>query len=310
MQTRVFLWGNFVGWGFSGIALRPGVDPTLLWPCIAEAIDRAPQLDASIRRASIQLVLDLSASDLDGGRELERFRFQALMAEPDMVLALDPGWQSFDDYRGALKAKYRKASVEMDKQLLQAGCTVEKLADTRQFAGELQALHLKVHEQSAFRFVSFPRGFIPALQENLGSDFICTVVRQGERILGFITTLIDGDTALAYVVGHDVEANRELPVYLRLLQSAIEDGIARGCKRITYGRTALEPKARLGATPVALTLYGRHKSKLMGPLLTPLLQALAPKAGPPPRNPFKETARPDRPEGVSPRPCAARTPRP
>jgi hypothetical protein len=29
-------------------------------------------------------------------------------------------------------------------------------------------------------------------------------------------------------VGHDVEENRELPIYLRLLQTAIEDGSSMG----------------------------------------------------------------------------------
>src|SRR4030095_10301361 len=114
------------------------------------------------------------------------------------------------------------------------------------------------------------------LARRLGDRFICTVVRRESRILGFVTTLIDGDTALAYVVGHDVQENRELPIYLRLLQTAIEDGIRRGCKRVTYGRTALEPKARLGAVAVPLTVYGRHKSPIIGPLVSPILPQMAP----------------------------------
>lgn len=205
-----------------------------------------------------------------------------------MILTIEPDWKSFDDYRTALKAKYRKASIEMDKQLAGAGCVVEKLSDVETHADELINLHLQVHEQSVNRFVTLKRDFIPALARRLGDRFICTVIRQESRILGFITTLIDGDTALAYVVGHDVQANRELPIYLRLLQTAIEDGIRHGCKRVTYGRTALEPKARIGAVAVPLTIYGRHKNAIIGSLITPFLQQMAPKNGPPLRSPFKE----------------------
>ena len=191
-----------------------------------------------------------------------------------------------------MKAKYRKASVEMDKELAAAGCVIERLSDVESHADELIALQHQVHEQSTHRFVKLKRDFFPALARRLGDRFICTVVRQksGERsrILGFITTLIDGDTALAYVVGHDVQQNRELPIYLRMLHTAIEDGIQHGCKRVTYGRTALEPKARLGAVPVALTVYGRHKNPIIGPLITPFLQAMAPKEGPPLRSPFNK----------------------
>jgi hypothetical protein len=73
-----------------------------------------------------------------------------------------------------------------------------------------------------------------------------------------------------------------------MLQTAIEDGIRHGCKRVTYGRTALEPKARLGAVAVPLTVYGRHKNPIIGPLITLFLQQMAPKEGPPLRSPFNK----------------------
>ena len=288
LQARVFLWGNFLGWGYSGIAFAPGVDKDSLWPRLAEAIDVAHERDEGIASAGMQLVMDLSADEAAGARHLEEHRFRRMDAEPDMVLALDPGWKTFEDYRGALKSKYRKASIEMDRELAAGGCAIGKLADVESHAQELIDLHLQVHEQSVNRFVTLRREFIPALARRLGDRFLCTVVRRETRILGFITTLLDGDTALAYVVGHDVQENRELPIYLRLLQTAIEDGLAHGCKRVTYGRTALEPKARLGAVAVPLTVYGRHKNAIIGPLVTPLLQQMAPTAGPPLRSPFKE----------------------
>jgi hypothetical protein len=288
LRARVFMWGNFMGWGYSGIAFAPGVDKAVLWPKLVEAIDRAHKQDEGIRSAGIQLVLDISDDDAAGARHLEQHGFRPMPAEPDMILTIDPAWKKFDDYRAALKSKYRKASVEMDKELAAAGCVIEKLSDIENHADELINLHLQVHEQSANRFVTLKRNFFPALARRFGDRFICTVVRKESRILGFIATLIDGDTALAYVVGHDVQANRELPIYLRLLQTAIEDGIYHGCKRVTYGRTALEPKARLGAVAVPLTVYGRHKNPIIGPLLTLFLQQLAPKEGPPLRSPFNK----------------------
>jgi hypothetical protein len=288
LQARVFLWGNFMGWGYSGIAFAPGADKQALWPRVAQALDRAHEADDGIDSAGMQLVMDISRDESAGASHLEKYRFRAMSAEPDMILTLPPDWRTFDDYRMALKSKYRKASVEMDRQLTAGGCVIEKLADVAAHAGELSDLHLQVHEQSVNRFVTLKREFIPALARRLGDRFLCTVVRRQSRILGFVTTLIDGDTALAYVVGHDVAENRELPIYLRLLQTAIEDGIRHGCRRVTYGRTALEPKARLGAVAVPLTVYGRHTNPIVGPLVTRLLQRVAPTQGPPLRSPFKD----------------------
>lgn len=287
LTAKVFMWGSFMGWGYSGIAFAPGTDRAACWPKLADAIDRAHKQDAAIRSAGIQLVQDLSMDDASGAIHLEKNGFRAIGAEPDMVLTIDPAWRTFDDYHRALKAKYRKASVEMDKALASADCVIEKLTDVEGCADELIKLHLQVHEQSINRLVTLKRDFIPALAGHLGERFICTVIRRQSRILGFITALIDGETALAYVVGHDVTANGDLPIYLRLLQTAIEDGIQHGCTRVTYGRTALEPKARLGAVAVPLTIYGRHRNPLIGRLVSPFLQQLAPPKGPPLRSPFK-----------------------
>lgn len=289
LRMRAFLCGNFMGWGYSGIVFAPGVDRERHWPQLAAAIGRLHKLDSGIRAARLQLVLDLSADDVSGAKHLEAQGYRSMAAEPDMVLHIDPAWRSFADYRTALKSKYRKASVEMDMALATAGCVIERLTDVESHAGELIALHLQVHEQSPHRFVSLRREFIPALAQRLGHDFVCTVIRRDERILGFITTLIDGDTALAYVVGHDVTANTGLPIYLRLLQTAVETGIERGCRRVTYGRTALEPKARIGAVPTPLTIYGRHRGWLLGPLLMRAAGRMAPAGMPPLRSPFKST---------------------
>ncbi|MBK8269327.1 MAG: hypothetical protein IPK83_13885 [Planctomycetes bacterium] len=64
----------------------------------------------------------------------------------------------------------------------------------------------------------------------------------------------DGDTAVGYYLGYDKATNETVPVYFRLLHAVIADSIAMGCKRLSLGRTALEPKARLGARPVPLNV--------------------------------------------------------
>src|SRR5688572_16210599 len=66
VQTKVFLWGNFLGWGYSGIAFAPGADREALWPMVAEAIGRAHQVDQGIDSAGMQLVMDISADEASG----------------------------------------------------------------------------------------------------------------------------------------------------------------------------------------------------------------------------------------------------
>ena len=68
-------------------------------------------------------------------------------------------------------------------RLRAAGCTIETLNDIEAHAALID-LHLQVHENNAHRFVTLKRAFIPALAHQLGSGFICTVIRRGAELLG------------------------------------------------------------------------------------------------------------------------------
>jgi len=132
--------------------------------------------------------------------------------------------------------------------------------------------------------VTAPESYLPALARALGPDrFRCTLLRRGDDVAGFVTTLKDGDTAIGYYIGIDYAANEQVPVYLRLLQATVADAISLGCRQLSLGRTALEPKARLGAKPLPLSVWVRHRVSVMNYLIRPLLGAI-PHDEPPERS--------------------------
>lgn len=97
------------------------------------------------------------------------------------------------------------------------------------------------------------------MAEVLGGNFRCTAIQLNSQIAGFIITLKDGDLGIAYYVGIDYALNEEFPIYLSLLQTVIEDALVMGCKKVSMGHTALEPKASLGAKPVDTQVWLRHR---------------------------------------------------
>jgi len=70
------------------------------------------------------------------------------------------------------------------------------------------------------------------------------------------------------------------------LQAVVDDAIKLGCRRLSLGRTALEPKARLGARPVPLRVWISHRIPALNVLVRGLLHA-AHHDEAPERNPFK-----------------------
>jgi hypothetical protein len=281
--------GNLMSWGFHGIAFVEGEDLAALWPGVAEALYRIRRAERLLGQTNLVLVKDITERE-QGLEALRRFSYRPMETEPNMVLAINPAWRTYDDYLAALDAKYRRNAREQVKKLSAAGCVVETLTDLTPHATRLHELYLAVHRNASVRLVTLVESYLPQLAFALGDNFRCTVVRRGEQILGFVSTIRDGDTAIAYYIGFDRAAATEgLPIYLRLLHATIADAISWNCKCLSLGRTALEPKAALGAKPEAMSVWLRHRIPAANWILRGLLGAVTHEEAPE-RNPFKTGA--------------------
>lgn len=278
--------GNLFSWGFDGIAVAPGTCLEEVWPGIVEAMYRVRRAERLSGQTGLLMVKDTTPRE-PSAAYLERHSYEALEIEPNMVLAIDPAWRNYEDYLAALDAKYRRSAKDQIKKLAASNCVIERVEDVGACRDRLHALYLAVQQNAAVRWVTVRPGYLPALASALGEDFRCTVVRRGEDILGFVTAIRNGSTAIAYYIGFDrAAAESGLPIYLRLLHATITDAIEWGSARLSLGRTALEPKAALGAKPERMTVWVRHQVSAVNWLVRGIVGAV-PHAEAPERNPFK-----------------------
>lgn len=294
VRVRVLVCGNLFSWGPHGVAFAAGEDPAALWPAVAEALHRIRKAETSAGSADCVLVKDLPEAAVDGSAAgisgLRRFGYRSMHTEPEMVLDIPAGWRGYDDYLAGLNKKYRKAAAQIAKDLGRAGCRVEVLQDLDTHAEALHGLYKQVESRAGVRPASLPAAYLPALARGLGPGrFRCTVVRQGEQILGFVTSVRDSETLVGYYLGLDGNANAELPVYFRLLHALVAEAIETGCRRVSFGRTALEAKARLGCRPVPFAIWARHRVPFVNAVVEPLLRAV-PHEEAPQRSPFKDAS--------------------
>ncbi len=287
LQARIVVCGNLLSWGQHAVAFAPGVDPKTVWPGVAEALYRIRRADRLAGRTDFVMVKDIADAEGLGVEALKRFSYRPMATDPNMVLEIPPTWRTFDDYLAGMHSKYRKGALRIVKDVEAAGCRVERLEDVASEAERLHSLYLQVHEAAAVRPATIPVGYLPALARAAGADFRCAVIRRGSELLGFVTTLKDGETAIGYYIGFDRSKKDELPLYFRLLQIVVADAIAFGCRRLSLGRTALEPKAKLGAKPVPTSVWLRHSHPLMNAVVSRALGAV-PHDEAPERNPFKD----------------------
>jgi predicted N-acyltransferase len=292
-RQRIVVCGNLLSYGFHGVAFAEGEDRAPLWHAVTEVLYRVRRAEKLAGQTSFVIVKDLTAGELKTSQPLGKLSYQKVDTEPDMVLSVQPGWKKYDDYLGSLASKYRSAvKQQIFKPIEAAGCVVEQLSDVDAWGDRLHALYLQVHTNASMRPVTLPDGYFPALARFGGERMRYAVVKRGDELLGFLVTLKDNETAIAYHIGFDREAAEGLPIYLRLLHAGIGDAIDMGCKRISFGRTALEPKARLGAKPEALSVWVRHRQPVLNALVRDLLGGIHHDEAPE-RNPFKTAASAD-----------------
>lgn len=286
VEQQILVCGNLLSWGLHGVAFAPGVDRRELWAAVADALYRIRCADRLFGNTDLVLVKDVTEPHAPDAEELKRFSYRPLDTEPNMVLEIAPSWRGYDDYLAGLTASYRRSARHIARDVAAAGYVVERLSDVDGHAKTLHDLYLQVHERQKYRVATLAPEFVPALAHAFPADFCVTIARRDSDVAGFVTTLRDGDTAIGYYIGFDTAANAETPLYLRLLHAVIQDAIEMGCRRVSFGRTALEPKARLGARPAPMRVWVRHRVQALNVVVRGLLRTISHEEAPD-RNPFK-----------------------
>ncbi|MGB9029564.1 MAG: GNAT family N-acetyltransferase [Acidobacteriaceae bacterium] len=251
VHQRLLVCGNLLSAASPGVGFAEGEDPARLWAVVEEALYRIHRSMKLSIEFDLVVIKDLSDEQKDAAA-LRRFGFRRFETEPNMILHCKPGWRTFEDYLEDMRSDYRSGIRKTIADLETSGIVLERLApeQARARAPEIHRLYLQVHERQKLRLVTIHPQWIPALAASFGDDFRTVIARprQGNKLLGFVNVIRDGASAHGYYIGFDkATAARGTPLYLGLVYAGVGEAIEMGAKQIFLGRTALVPKAQIGA---------------------------------------------------------------
>lgn len=287
LNRRVMLCGNIHTWGPHGVAFAAGTDPARLWPGVAECLYRIRRANRLHGQTDYVIIKDLFPHEHEQAVALQAFGYRSLETEPNMVLAINKTWRSMDCYLGSLTKRYRAAAKKVLKPFVGGQLVVAPVADVQAETDRLHELYKSVASRAEICLFSLNKTTLPHLAESLGEDFVTLGIRQDDILVGFVSVVRDGDTAIGFYLGIDYEANAELPIYHRLLLAVVEQGIAWQCDRISFGRTALDAKSRLGCVPEETHVWARHRVPVLNVIVQQIMKNVH-HAEPPDRNTFKQ----------------------
>lgn len=209
---------------------------------------------------------------------------------PSMIMALAPEWRTFDDYLEALSSKYR-VRAKKARKILNGRVHLRRLdfEELDRLSERMHFLYQQVVDDSGFNVIHLSTGYFSSLARHLVDDIIITGYFEQEELVGFTSAIRNGNGELeAHFLGYERERNPGLKLYLNMLLDLTETGIQLRCNRIILARTAEEIKSSIGAVPVPLLLFIRHRSHFANRFIKPLLDYLNPEEEIVLRHPFRQ----------------------
>ncbi|MCC9601903.1 GNAT family N-acetyltransferase [Stieleria sp. JC731] len=289
LKRRIMICGNVHTWGPHGVAIAAGRDQQQIWQGIAECLYRIRRANRLHGQVDYVIVKDLLESEPLDASALQPFRYGSMETEPNMVLSIDPNWQVMDDYLGSLTKRYRAAARKVRKPFDCDTLSISPIENLRDESERILELYKAVASRADVCLFELSKTTLPRIAESLADDFVTIGIRENGLLIGFVTIIRDGETAIGFYLGMDYEANSRLPVYHALLLAVIEQAIRWQCKRISFGRTALDAKSRLGCKPEATHVWVRHRVPLLNFVVQQIMKTVN-HDEPPERNPFKDAS--------------------
>lgn len=221
---------------------------------------------------------------------LKKYRFSNIYefnTQPNMIFYLDENWKSLDDYVAALSKKYRDQFKRARKKF--DGIQMKNLSyeEVLQNEGKIYELYHYVAKNAPFNTFFLSKNHFSTLKGQCGNRFQIFGYFLNEELVGFHTLLLNDETLETYFLGYNDHIQKENMLYLNMLYNMTEYGIENGFKRIIFGRTALEIKSSIGATPVQMSGFIYHNNKLINRFIGKIFRNLEPELHWQQRHPFK-----------------------
>lgn len=171
-----------------------------------------------------------------------------LQFEPVMNLDISK-MNSFESYTDLLKAKYRTKLNRAKSKGESLSIKTINPQDFNTLKPRIEQLFNEVKKRSNYYGGKFNVSDLLGLNQRFSNTYT-TGFFLDQQLVGFTSSIVNGTTYLAHMVGTDYALNKSHSIYENMLYFFIEDAIKHSCKQILLGRTALQIKSSVGAFPV------------------------------------------------------------
>jgi predicted N-acyltransferase len=267
---KIMFCGNVFLSGEHGIILNQDIDKKEAFLIISRTIKELSSLKEN-RPLHAIFIKDFYQESLPITDHLLDYNYIKMPVEPNMIFKLNRNWKTFEDYTDALKSKYRVKVNKADKTSSDLTAKLFNENDFKVYKDELQQLYENTIANANFNAQVLNLNTYIKLRTLYKDDFIVKAYFLEDKLIGFLSALVNNNHLDANFIGLDYELNKTHAIYPRILNDYVRLGIENKVSQINFGRTASEIKSTIGATPENLVCYTRHRRNFINKLLKPFI---------------------------------------
>ena len=270
-HIKILFCGNIFLSGEHGIRCSDVVSKDEIMTQIGTALDAVA---ANTKPLHAIFIKDFKKESLKNTRQFLSFGYSEINVEPNLIVLLDPKWKTFEDYKNNLKSKYRIKANKADTTSSDLKTRLFTEHDFETYKEELQALYQNTIDNASFNAQVLNLNTYIHLRASFKDDFIVKAYFLENKLVGFLTALVNKNALDAHFIGLDYELNKSHAIYPRILNDYIRIGIQKQVTSINLGRTASEIKTTIGANPLELSCYIKHKNPFLNSLIKPFFRRI------------------------------------
>jgi predicted N-acyltransferase len=276
-DLSLLICGNLYACGENGSSYTEKISKDVFFEILTEAIAEIKNTKTNGNKISFSLIKEYWLDSVERIESMEKASFLDFNVDVNMILKMRPEWVNFDLYLGDMNTKYRtraKGVLKKSKNIKHKSLSSIEIESQLSI---IDGLYKQVLSKADYNLgVLKPITFLE-LKKELGSDFIFTGYFLEEEMIGFSSCFLYNDILDANFVGINYLHNNQYKLYQRMLYDFVKLAIANNKNEVRFGRTAETSKSGVGALPVEMKLFAKHRNLLPSKILKPLISSIKPR---------------------------------
>lgn len=276
LDMKMMVCGNVFSCGENGFAYSSEIAAEEAFNNLSNGLYQLRQMEKGDKHVSVVLLKEFEPSSYRNSDVLKSAGFKDFKVDVNMVLQIHSDWRSMEDYLHSMTTKFRtkaKGVFKKSKDLIVKDLSANEIEI---YTNEIAQLYQSVVERAEFKFGILNVSAFVEMKKNLQNNFLFKGYFLDNEMVGFSSAYISDDSFDANYVGLNYQLNVEYAIYQRMLYDFVQESIARNVKELHLGRTAEEIKSCLGAEPMDMKLYLRHRNSISNKLLAPIIATITP----------------------------------